>query len=90
MSKYKEIKGFKVQTLATDTVASAVAGGAWASGGALTTGRNGLRGAGVSQTAVVVFGGNDGSTTGKTENYNGSSWTETTYLNTDKSNGLGV
>ena len=90
MSKYKEIKGFKVQTLATDTAASAVAGGAWASGGALTTGRNGLRGAGVSQTAVVVFGGNDGSTTGKTENYNGSSWSETTDLNTAKSNGLGV
>ena len=90
MSTYKEIKGFKVQTLATDTAASAVAGGAWASGGALTTGRNGLRGAGVSQTAVVVFGGNDGSTTGKTENYNGSSWSETTDLNTAKSNGLGV
>ena len=90
MSTYKEIKGFKVQTLSTDTAASQAATGTWASGGALTTGRNGLRGAGVSQTAVVVFGGNDGSTTGKTENYNGSSWSETTDLNTAKSNGLGV
>ena len=32
MSKYKEIKGFKVQTLASDTAASAVAAGSWASG----------------------------------------------------------
>ena len=34
MSKYKEIKGFKVQTLASDTAASAIAAtGSWASGG---------------------------------------------------------
>ena len=39
MSKYKEIKGFKVQTLASDTVASLVAG-SWASGGSLNTARN--------------------------------------------------
>ena len=32
MSKYKEIKGFKVQTLASDTAASRAAG-SWASGG---------------------------------------------------------
>ena len=53
-------------------------------------GRNGLRGAGISQTATVVFGGNDGSVTGKTENYNGSSWTETTDLNTGKTNAVGT
>ena len=39
MSKYKEIKGFKVQTLASDTIASQYAGGTWATGGTLNTGR---------------------------------------------------
>ena len=40
MSKYKEIKGFKVQTLASDTAASVVATGTWASGGSLNTARD--------------------------------------------------
>ena len=31
MSKYKEIKGFKVQTLASDTAASVIDSGVWAS-----------------------------------------------------------
>ena len=35
MAKYSDIKGFTVQTVSTDPVASAVAGGAWASGGNL-------------------------------------------------------
>ena len=90
MAKYSDIKGFTVQTLSTDTVASQAALGSWASGGTLNTGRNGVRGAGVSQTATVVFGGNDGSVTGKTENYNGSSWTETTDMNTGKTNSVGT
>ena len=90
MAKYSDIKGFTVQTVTSDPAASQAAGGSWASGGTLNTGRNGLRGAGVSQTATVVFGGNDGSVTGKTENYNGSSWTETTDLNTAKTNGVGT
>jgi len=90
MAKYSDIKGFTVQTLSTDTAASQAAGGSWASGGTLNTGRNGVRGAGVSQTATVVFGGNDGSVTGKTENYNGSSWTETTDMNTGKTNSVGT
>ena len=33
MAKYSDIKGFTVQTLSTDTIASAAAGGSWASGG---------------------------------------------------------
>ena len=38
MSKYKEIKGFKVQTLASDTAASVAATGTtWSSGGNLNT-----------------------------------------------------
>ena len=70
--------------------AAGVPAGTWASGGALNTGRNGVRGAGVSKAAVVVFGGNDGSVTGKTENYNGSAWTETTDMNTGKTNSVGT
>ena len=70
--------------------AAGIPAATWSSGGSLNTGRNGLRGAGVSQAAVVVFGGNDGSVTGKTENYNGSSWTETTDLNTAKTNSVGT
>ena len=36
MAKYSDIKGFTVQTLSTDPVASRAAGGTWASGGTLT------------------------------------------------------
>jgi hypothetical protein len=39
MAEYKGIKGFKVQTVSTDPAASAIAGGTWASGGSLNTGR---------------------------------------------------
>ena len=39
MAKYSDIKGFTVQTLSTDTVASQAAGGSWASGGDLNTAR---------------------------------------------------
>ena len=54
MSKYKEIKGFKVQTLASDTAASQLSTGSWASGGALNTARTWLAGAGI-QTAAISF-----------------------------------
>ena len=37
MAKYSDIKGFTVQTLSTDPVASQIAGGSWASGGDLNT-----------------------------------------------------
>ena len=40
MAKYSDIKGFTVQTLSTDTVASQMAGGSWASGGDLNTARH--------------------------------------------------
>ena len=39
MAKYSDIKGFTVQTLSSDTVASQIAGGSWASGGSLNTAR---------------------------------------------------
>ena len=83
MAKYSDIKGFTVQTLSTDTVASGVSGGAWASGGALNTGRYGeAQGAGT-MTAAILTGGNNGSG-GVTVNeyYNGTSWTEQGDTNT--------
>ena len=56
MSTYKEIKGFKVQTLASDTAASVIDTGSWASGGNLNTARGELGGAGTSLT-TLAFGG---------------------------------
>ena len=35
MAKYSDIKGFTVQTVSSDPVASQATGGAWASGGSL-------------------------------------------------------
>ena len=84
MSTYKEIKGFKVQTLSSDPVASGLAGAAWSSGGSLNVGKywNGRSGAGT-QTAGLIAGGHNGSgQVGTTESYNGSSWTEVNDLNT--------
>ena len=37
MAKYSDIKGFTVQTLSTDTVASQAGGGSWSSGGTKNT-----------------------------------------------------
>ena len=55
MSTYKEIKGFKVQTLASDTAASGLSSATWASGGTMNTARTWLAGAGI-QTASLAFG----------------------------------
>ena len=85
MSKYKEIKGFKVQTLATDTDASALAGGSWSAGGNMNTAT--LRGGGVgTQTAALSIAGvvNPNTVSGKTESYNGTAWTELGDLNTTR------
>ena len=95
MAKYSDIKGFTVQTLSTDTVASQIAGGSWASGGALNTARANLGSSGSGpQSATLAFGGSPypRSQTALTELYNGSSWTEVNDLNTvrDFCGGAGV
>ena len=46
MAKYSDIKGFTVQTLSSDTVASQAAGGSWASGGSLSTDRTSAQSSG--------------------------------------------
>ena len=59
--------------------------GAWRTGGIMNTGRVELAGAGT-QTAGLMFGGSPG--TGKTESYNGATFSEVADLNTAR-NGLG-
>jgi len=62
-------------------------GSSWTSGTAFNTGRqNG--GAGGTQTATVLFGGNTGSDSALTELWNGSSWTEVNDMNTAR-DGIG-
>ena len=90
MAKYSNIKGFTVQTLSSDPVASKYAGGTWTSGGALPQALYENAGAGATQTAALNFGG-QGNPPGPahpvsadTQNYNGSSWTEVNNLNTGR------
>jgi hypothetical protein len=56
--------------------ANVITAGAWASGGALNTGRYGLNGFGATQNAAVAFVGRNTPIYNKTEEYNGTSWTE--------------
>ena len=92
MSEYKGIKGFQVQTRTEDPVPYAQAladnpyAGAFSSGGNLNTARNALTSASHgSATSGLVFGGQAPSQTGATEEYDGSSWTESGDLNTARS-----
>ena len=105
MADYKGIKGFKVQSLASDpsnvlngevwynTTSAALKLGSqgsagWASGGNLNTGRQNTAGIG-SQTAAMMAGGYLGGVSpvvsgNAVEEYDGTSWTATPALNTDK------
>jgi hypothetical protein len=78
MAKLKDIKGSAIQYLAEDPVEYV---GSWSSGGALNTARQDFGGLG-SQTAAFAIGGfvSPGGIT-NVEQYDGSSWTETTDLN---------
>ena len=59
MAKYSDIKGFTVQTLSTDTVASQAAGGSWASGGSMPAGKYVGLSAGTQTSNVITGGAND-------------------------------
>jgi len=78
MANYRDIKGFQVQSLDEDPVAS---GGSWASGGNLNNPRGQVRmGTTGISTAAVAAGGFDvgpGAVRAYTETYNGTAWTET-------------
>jgi len=88
MSEYKGIKGFRVTTRTEDPAPFAQAladnpyAGSWASGGSLNTARTGVGGGAVgTQTASITAGGNTSGATAVSEQYNGTSWTETNDLN---------
>jgi len=49
-------------------------GSTWSAGGAMTTARCELAGAGASNTAALAFGGRTTVTVACTESYNGSTW----------------
>ena len=91
MAKYSDIKGFTVQTLESDPIASQIAGGAWASGGAMPATRFEAFGAGT-QTAALVSGGAStppasANTVNTTIEYDGSSWTSGNNINTTRYDG---
>ena len=82
MATYAKEKGFTVQTLSTDPVASQAAGGSWASGGNTNSNHSGYGGSSGTYNAALVasnepYGAN-------VELYDGSSWTETGNLNTSR------
>jgi len=64
--------------------AAATTAGAWATGGALNTGRAEGGSAGTSSEAALLFGGYNGSTLAVCESYDGTSWTEVGDLNTSR------
>ena len=96
MAEYKTIKGFKVQSLASDpsapegqvwynTTSSAlkyqsVAAGTWASGGTVPGAYSGSAVCGI-QTAAIAAGGAPGPTA-NSYTYNGTSWTAVNSLTT--------
>jgi hypothetical protein len=88
MAKYSDIKGFTVQTVSSDPVASGIAGATWSSIASLNTARESVSSGGTT-TAGIVAGGYDGEGypsgyTGLTETWNGSAWTETADMNSGR------
>ena len=82
MATYKEIKGVTVQTLDEDPV---VREAVWSSGGALNTARQtkGVLQELKLQSLFLVVRPAPGLANAH-EQYNGTAWTETTEINTDK------
>jgi len=88
MATYKKEKGFAVQTLSTDTIASQIAGGSWSSGGNLPGARDECAGGGT-LTAGIQFGGySPPESAYKTETfeYDGTAWTEGGDMSSGRSN----
>ena len=95
MAKYSDIKGFTVQTLASDPAATQLDTGTWASGGDLNTARAGCTGTSDSTTNSIMMGGYYLPPTvnrSVTEAYDGTSWTELADIpiSVVYGNGLGV
>ena len=84
MAKYSDIKGFTVQTVSSDPAASIVATGSWTSGTSMPSisGGRGMAGAYHSSIAYGGTGSPPTAAQGKTEYFDGTSWTEQNDLNT--------
>ena len=95
MANYSNIKGFTVQTVSTDPVASQAEGGTWSSGGDLNTARIASTGTSSSSTNSIIGGGYYLPPTvnrSVTEAYDGTSWSELSDhpISIVYGNGLGV
>ena len=94
MADLKDITGFNVKSLTTDPLnGGGVAGGTWASGGTLNTARTGLQSGSEGASGAIVGGGYNASSSPsrvQSEQYNGTSWTETNNLNTSRMFGNGT
>ena len=87
MATYSTIKGFTIQSLASDPSAPGVAGATWASGADINTARQSVAAFGnpVATTAVIA-----GGTTGLlTEEYDGTSWAAVNTLTGSATNSAG-
>jgi hypothetical protein len=84
MAKYSDIKGFTVQTVTSDPAASIAATGSWASGTSMpsVSGGRGMAGAYHSSIAYGGTGSPSTAAQGKTEYFDGTSWSEQNDLNT--------
>jgi len=89
MAKYSDIKGFTVQTLDTDPIASTPPTGAWSSGGSLNDAKPYGFGCGGVKTAAVAFGGGLATDT-TNESYDGTSWTENPAMSNGYSYAFGT
>ena len=89
MAKYSDIKGFTVQTLDTDPIASTPPTGAWSSGGSLNDAKPYGFGCGGVKTAAVAFGGGLANDT-TNESYDGTSWTENPAMSNGYSYAFGT
>jgi len=94
MAKYSDIKGFTVQTVSSDPVASQAEGGSWASGGSLSTARTSAQSSGSGNDNAILAGGYlaGASPTSQSacESYNGTAWTEVSEMNTARQFGQGL
>ena len=84
MAKYSDIKGFTVQTVSSDPAASVAATGSWASGTSMPSASGGRGMAGAYHSSIAYGGTGSPSTAaqGKTEYFDGTSWSEQNDLNT--------
>jgi hypothetical protein len=91
MATLKKILGSTIQVLDDDPVVGGIAGASWSSGGSLNTGRGFLSTGIGTQTAAAVTGGFSGPPNtyyANTEEYDGSSWTESGDLPSARYQGM--